>query len=292
MPAKEPRQAKEIKPSMTGYIAGSLRLLARQPLPDDNDIHDIRVMMKKYRAAVRLARPLLDEAVYDREYRAGRETGRILSSWRETAVLRKTARALKKDNPALFLKLWDNEQIQGLLRKSFTTWNEAGVQAKTVSEVTEHLTRASHRLRFTRLNEPDFRLLLNELEKSYLATAAIYLECRNNPKPHQLHEFRKKSKTFMYQLAYFRHLNPSVVKSLEKKLDSITQTLGRYNDLTQILTLTGYRYGEAGNSDVANELAIVIRDRQDGYLMKVWPLAYRLFTPGKKLDDLMGMTLR
>jgi hypothetical protein len=292
MPAKETKQAKEIKPSMTGCITGSLMLLARQPLPDDNDIHDIRVMMKKYRAAIRLARPLLDEAVYDREYRAGRETGRILSSWRETAVLRKTARALKKDNPGLFLKLWNNEQIQGLLRRSYTTWNEAGEQVKTVSEVTAQLTRANHRLRFISLKEPDLRLLLRELEGSYVAAAGIYLDCRNNPKPRLLHEFRKKSKTFMYQLAYFRHLNPSVVKSLEKKLDNITQNLGRYNDLAQILALTGYRYGNAENSEVVNELAVVIRDRQDLYLMKVWPVAYRLFAPGKKLDDLLGMTFR
>lgn len=277
---------------MTGYITGSLILLSQQPLPDDAAIHDIRVMMKKHRAAIRLARPLLDEAVFNREYHAGRETGRILSSWRETAVLRKTAKALKKDNPGLFLKLWDNEQIQGLLRKPYSSWEEAGVQAKAVSEVTGQLTRAKHRLRFISLKEPDFLALLTELERSYVGAAGAYLKCRNSPKPNLLHEFRKKSKTFMYQLAYFRHLNPSVVKSLEKKLDAMTQNLGRYNDLAQIMDMTGYRYGSAGNSDMADELAIVIRDRQDRYLMKVWALAYRLFAPGKKLEDQLGITFR
>ncbi len=292
MPAKEPKQAKEIKPSMTGYITDSLMLLAQQPLPDDDAIHDIRVMMKKHRATLRLARPLLDEAVYNREYLAGRETGRILSSWRETAVLRKTARALRKDNPVLFLKLWDNEQIQGLLRKRYSSWEEAGVQARAVSEVREQLNRTNHRLRFISLKEPDYRMLLEELERSYVATAGAYLKCRNNPRPNLLHEFRKKSKTFMYQLLYFRHLNPPALKSIEKKLDAMTQNLGRCNDLAQIMTMTGYRYGSAGNSDVADELAIVIRDRQDGYLMKVWPVAYRLFAPGKKLEDHLGITFR
>ena len=292
MTAKEPKQAREIKPSMTGYIADSLVLLAQQPLPDDAAIHDIRVMMKKHRATLRLARPLLDEAVYNREYHAGRETGRILSSWRETAVLRKTARALRKANPVLFLKLWDNEQIQSLLRKRYSSWEEAGVQAMAVSEVAGQLTRAKHRLRFIGLKEPDYILLLEELERSYMAAAAAYLKCRNNPKPNLLHEFRKKSKTFMYQLVYFRHLNPSVLKSLEKKLDAMTQNLGRYNDLAQIMAMTGYRFGSVGNSDLADELAIVIRDTQDGYLMKVWPLAYRLFAPGKKLEDQLGITFR
>ncbi|MBE0679917.1 MAG: CHAD domain-containing protein [Bacteroidales bacterium] len=292
MPAKEPKQAKEIKPSMTGYITDSLMLLAQQPLPDDDAIHDIRVMMKKHRATLRLARPLLDEAVYNREYLAGRETGRILSSWRETAVLRKTARALRKDNPVLFLKLWDNEQIQSILRKRYSSWEEAGVQARAVSEVKDQLNRTKHRLRFISLKEPDYRMLLEELERSYVAAAGAYLKCRNNPRPNLLHEFRKKSKTFMYQIVYFRHLNPPALKSIEKKLDAMTQNLGRCNDLAQIMAMTGYRYGSAGNSDVADELAIVIRDRQDGYLMKVWPVAYRLFAPGKKLEDHLGITFR
>ncbi len=289
MPAKDPRQAKDIKASILSHISDSLVLLSQQPLPDDAAIHDIRVMMKKQRAAVRLARPLLEEAVYNREYLAGRETGRILSTWRETAVLRKTIKVLKKENPGLFLKLWDNEKIQNLLRKPYSTWAEAGVQAQAVADVTAQLNKARYRLRFVGLKEPDIRLLLGELDISYRSATAAYLLCRNNSKPRLLHEFRKKCKTFMFQLCYFRYLNPSVTKSLEKKLDNMTQNLGKYNDLEQVKAMTGYKYGAPDNSDVANELAIVIRDKQDRYLAKVWPVAYRIFTPGKKLQDLLDL---
>jgi len=289
MPAKDLKQLKDIKASILCHISDSLVLLSQQPLPDDSAIHDIRVMMKKQRAAVRLARPLLEEAVYTREYLAGRETGRILSTWRETAVLRKTIKALKKENPGLFLKMWDNEKIQHLLRKPYATWVEAGVQAQAVGEVSAQLNKAKYRLRFIGLKEPDIRLLLGELELSYRSATAAYLLCRNNSKPRLLHEFRKKSKTFMFQLCYFRHLNPSATKSLEKKLDNMTQNLGKYNDLEQVKAMTGYKYGAPDNSDVANELAIVIRDKQDRYLAKVWPVAYRIFTPGKKLQDLLNL---
>ena len=206
MPAKDPRQAKDIKASILSHISDSLVLLSQQPLPDDAAIHDIRVMMKKQRAAVRLARPLLEEAVYNREYLAGRETGRILSTWRETAVLRKTIKVLKKENPGLFLKLWDNEKIQNLLRKPYSTWAEAGVQAQAVADVTAQLNKARYRLRFVGLKEPDIRLLLGELDISYRSATAAYLLCRNNTKPRLLHEFRKKCKTFMFQLCYFRYL--------------------------------------------------------------------------------------
>jgi CHAD domain-containing protein len=290
MASREKVNRADIKASMLECISGSLILLSQKPLPGGNAIHDIRVMMKKHRAAVRLAKPLLEESVYRREYLAGRETGRILSSWRESSVMRKSMKALKKEHPELFTKLWDNQTVQNLLRKPYSTWEEAGVQVKTVEQVTEQLTKARFRLRFLSLSEPDFRLLLGELGKSYTSAAGAYLDCRNNTKPRLLHEFRKKSKTLMYQLDFFRHLNPQAVKALEKRLDIMTRNLGKYNDLNQILTILGYKYQDAANSDVNDELAIVIRDRQDSYLMKVWPAAYRIFTPGKKLQDLLDIS--
>ncbi len=290
MGSKEKGNRADIKASMLECINGSLIMLSRKPLPGGNDIHDIRVMMKKQRAAVRLAKPLLDESVYRREYLAGRETGRILSSWRESNVMRKSMKALRKEHPVLFTKLWDNQTVQNLLRKPYSTWEEAGVLAKTAGQVTEQLTKAKYRLRFLSLSEPDFRLLLGELGKSYDAAARAYLDCRNNTKPGLLHEFRKKSKTLMYQLDFFRHLNPNAVKALEKRLDIMTRNLGKYNDLEQILGILGYKYNDAANTDVNDELAVVIRDRQDRYLMKVWPAAYRIFTPGKKLQDLLDIS--
>ena len=283
---------KEIKSSMAGYISGSLELLSGEPLPDDSAIHDVRVLLKKHRAAVRLVRPLLDEAVYQREYLAGRETGRLLASWRDTAVLRKTVKSLRKNNPELFVKLHENEKIMSLLRKPYTGWNDAAEQARTVSEVAERLKKAQYRLRFLGMGEPGMSLPTGVLEETYRVAAKAYLASRNKPSAALLHEFRKKSKTFMYQLVFFRHMAPREVKQLEKRLSTMTQNLGRYNDLAQVMKIAGYRFGESGNRDIDDELAVVIRDRQDRYLMKVWPVAYRIFAPGKKLQDIIGISFR
>jgi CHAD domain-containing protein len=181
------RNMTDIKASIAELISGSLQLLGRQPLPDGAAIHDIRVMMKKYRASVRLVRPLLDDTVYRREYLAGRETGRILSSWRETDVMRKTFRTLKKDNQELFIRLREDEKVRGLLRKQYSTWEEAGIQVKIVTEVAGRLTRAKHRLRFISLKVQDLNQLLGEMERSYCLAAKAYMACRNNPKPPLLH---------------------------------------------------------------------------------------------------------
>jgi CHAD domain-containing protein len=106
-----------------------------------------------------------------------------------------------------------------------------------------------------------------------------------------LHEFRKRAKDFLYQLYYFRPLNPSVVKELEKRLDTLTQNLGKYNDLTQIMKIVGYKYGTPENSPALDELIVVIKDKQDQYLSKVWPSAYKIFCPGQKLLNVLGFRL-
>jgi CHAD domain-containing protein len=292
MTEKETKQFRELKPALTGYIRDSLVLLRQLPVPDDAAIHDIRVLMKRQRATIKLVKPLLDEKSYRREYLAGREVGRILCSWREMSVLYKTAKALKKENPKLFIKLWDNETIQNLLRKPYSTWTNAGEQSKSVKVIRAQLNKAQYRVRFLNLKEPDISLLMEELGRNYLIAAKAYLDCRNDPRQRLLHEFRKKSKTLMYQLYYFRHLNQPAIKSLEKKLDYLTQNLGKYNDLAQITGMIGYKYGNPGNSPVLDELAVVIRDKQDKYLSKVWPTAYRIFAPGKFPGDLQGLTVQ
>ena len=93
----------------------------------------------------------------------------------------------------------------------------------------------------------DPQILIKELEITYKQVSHIYLRCRNNPKPQTLHKFRKKSKDFLYQLYIFRPLNPSVIKALEKKLESMTQNLGKFNDLAQIIKVLDYNYKKGSN---------------------------------------------
>ena len=133
--------------------------------------------------------------------------------------------------------------------------------------------------------------LLKELENTYNNVVDKYLVCRNNPKPENIHMFRKKSKDFLYQLWFFRALNPSVLKAVEKKLDAMTQNLGKYNDLAQLIVTLEYKYSGTAEPAALDELIILIREAQDRYLMKVWPVAYKIFCPGKKLFNVLGFKL-
>jgi CHAD domain-containing protein len=282
---------KDIKPALSGYISDSQRLLKRSPVPDDDAVHDIRVLMKKSRATIRLLGSQLDEESFSRERLAYREIGRLLGGWRDSSVYRKTLKMLKKENPSLFTGLEENEQIRMILTKSDPAAEEKLELSSRTEQIDNLLNKAAFRVRFQSLGNLDPQLLLKELELSYAVVGDNYLNCRNNPKPERLHEFRKRAKDFLYQLYYFRPLNPAIVKDLEKRLDTLTQNLGKYNDLTQIVKIVGYKYGTPGNSSVMDELMVVIKDKQDQYLTKVWPSAYKIFCPGQKLLNVLGFRL-
>jgi CHAD domain-containing protein len=282
---------KDIKPALQGYLNDSQLLLKRAEVPDEEAVHDIRVLMKKARGAVRLLISQVDDELFTKENFAYREIGRMLTSWRETSVHRRTLKFLKKENQDLFSRLEENEKIQGFLKKPEQETVPDAELIQKVEQINELLGKASHRLRFYTLDKLNPQALLKELERSYIAAADCYLKCRVNPKAAAIHEFRKRSKDFLYQLYFFRPLNPSLIKELEKKLDTLTQNLGKCNDLAQIISLIDYKPGAEDNSPAISELAVVIRDKQDEYLSKAWPVAYKVFCPGQKLINVLGFRL-
>ena len=96
---------KQIKPAIAAYIRESRALLNKSAIPDDRAVHDVRVLMKKSRALLKLAAPQLDQAYHDRNMADLRDVGKIICSWREASVQRKTLKTLRKEYPDIFSQL-------------------------------------------------------------------------------------------------------------------------------------------------------------------------------------------
>jgi CHAD domain-containing protein len=282
---------KVIKPALAEYIRESQSLFKQSIIPDENTIHDVRVLMKRARSVVRLIADQMDTIFIEREMQSLREVGRILCSWRDISVLRKALKNLKKKHPDIFSKLKENEKINILMRKPMPLEELPENEKKSLERILDLLNKSSYRIRFETMSKLDPHLLIKSLEASYICVVNNYMICRNDPKPASLHELRKRAKDFLYQLWFFRPLNPSVVKALEKKLDLLTQNLGKYNDLSQLLKEIDYKYEYTANHPALDELAIIIREEQDRNLAKVWPLAHKIFCPGQNLVNVLGFKL-
>ena len=282
---------KDIKPELTEYIKEALVLLKQAPVPDENTIHDIRVLMKKSRAVMKLISDQVEADSFQRDFNAYREVGKLLSTWREASVHRRTLKDIKKIYPDIYDAVRNNPKIEALMLKPETVKEPDQEMKEKLELIEEHLTKAGYRLRFQVWNEHDSVKLLNRLETSFKTVTDVFLACRHNPEQANIHRFRKRTKDLLYQLWFFRPLNPKEVKNLEKKLDVLSQNLGKCNDLSVLLNAIGYRYsGTAGDPGIEN-LALAIRREQDKYLSEIWPPADKIFSPGKSLFKKLGFRI-
>jgi len=282
---------KEVKPALSGYIKDASNMLKGSDYPDVRVVHDVRVLMKKSRAVLKLIGTQLDKESLKRDLLALRTVGRMMADWRESSVLRKTLKELKKKHADIFKRLEDYEKLTVLLIKPGLPENSEVSVKEGVDVISDLLKRAGYRIRFQTMNNLDQGILLRELYNSYKIVIDTYLTCRNNPKQENLHEFRKKSKDFLYQLYFFRPFNSSAIKALEKKLNTLTRNLGKYNDLAQLIKNLGYKYDHTHDFPALDELIIKIREEQDNYLSRVWPVAYKIFCPGQNLKNVLGFEL-
>jgi CHAD domain-containing protein len=282
---------KPIKPAVSGYIRKSQALLRKSAVPDEKAVHDIRVLMKKSRALLKLIASQPDNIYHKRNIDELKQVGSILRQWRETTVIRKLVKELKKENPKIFSALQEST-INEFFRISKSQEEDALENITVYSEqIKGLLDKTSYRLRFQPMDNIDPHLLIKELEDTFNKVIDSYLDCRNNPRVPTLHKFRMRAKDFLYQLWIFRPLNPSVIKTLEKRVNSMVINLGKYNDLAQIIKNSGYKYKKEANLPAMDELVIRIREKQDSYLNKAWVSAYKVFCPGRKLVNLLGFKL-
>jgi CHAD domain-containing protein len=282
---------KELKPALSGYIREAQVLLKGSAIPDEKAIHDVRVLMKKSRAVLKLAGPQLEKEWYERNIDALRETGRLLSGLRDTSVQRRILKELRKENPWLFKQLAENVNIVMMLRKAdHPNINTEEITERIIKSETL-LLKSGYRIRFEPMDKLDAKLLFRELEKTYEDVIALYLGCRSNPKPDKIHEFRKRAKDFLYQLGFFRPINRSAVKSVERRFETLAQSLGKYCDLKQLILDLEYKYIRSAQMTALDELIVIIKLRQDNYLARVWADANKIFHPGEQLVNLLGFKL-
>lgn len=285
------RMLRDIKPALTGYLKKSQILLDRDAIPDEEAVHDLRVLMKKSRAVLKLISGEVEKETFDRDYNTYREIGRILCSMREASVHRKTLKYLKNKYREAFKGIGEKPGIMQLLNKPGYQDEPAGEMKEKLELVRELLFKAAYRLRFQAINDFDESHLFEQLQNSYRNVSEVYLDCRRNPKQSNIHLLRKRSKDLLYQLWFFKPLNLQGVKSLCKKLDQITGDIGKSNDLAVLLNELERIFKDDTESVVFQRIMLAIREEQDRILARVWPVASRVFSPGFDLAGVSGLKI-
>jgi CHAD domain-containing protein len=261
-------------------------LLKQSDVPDADTVHDVRVFMKKARAALKLIARRFDETEYRNLQKDLKEPGQRLRSLREASVYRRRLKSLLRKYPELKSNLAGNIIICSLLaKKDYVSSLSEGTDSLCI-ELIDLLDKADSVLKEQPKEKLSGEILLKELECSFKTAMNHYLVSRNRPRTRNLHEYRKKVKDLLYQLAFFRHSGIGHIKRLGKKLNKITTDLGKFNDMAQLIKKLSYKYPGTEDNPAMDQLVAIIRAKQDKCLARVLPASFKIyFRFGFKFSD-------
>lgn len=237
----------------------------------DEEIHQLRVGVKRTRALLRLVRSGLPEAFFEMENLRLRDASRALSSARDRAVMGK------------------------LLRRELARLGHPPPEPAPPPRTTQSRTAAAVRRAYRQLersvaaleDQPlphdGAELLAQGLGHSRRRARRHFRAALGASGPDAFHEWRKWTKTLLFQLRLARdHLGLKTGRQL-KRLSRLEETLGRYNDATTLLDHLGRPSGIRGvPPDLRPALTDALEQRCERLRARVLLLGTKLFTRGTK----------
>jgi len=245
-------------------------------------VHDIRVHLKKLRAALRLVRSAIG-AHYQTENACFRDVAHELSPLRDAQA------ALE-----MFDKLADIARQQGA-DDSFTAALKAlrqrlaeeqrPVAKQATDEVwarlAETLHAAAKRVEAWTNDVDGFETIAEGLENSYRRGRRAMQCALERTSPETLHEWRKQAKYHRYQVNLLEEAWPEAMKSRAKSLKQLSDLLGADHDL---VVLRGKLEAGAAERDEAAAPLLELVDRRRGEVFdELKPLGRLIYAEKPKL---------
>jgi CHAD domain-containing protein len=190
-------------------------------------VHEARKNVKKLRAILRLVRPELGEATYDRENTRYRDAGRMLSDVRDAQVRADTIDALAVR--------FDDEPPAGgwaALRSALAGSDPRATDLEAVrAQAADAIAESDAAIDDWPLGRDGFALLRRGLRRAYSRGREGYRRARTDPTDEALHDWRKRSKDHWYHLRLLRESWPEVIGAAVDEAHELADRLGDDHDL-------------------------------------------------------------
>jgi CHAD domain-containing protein len=220
----------------------------------DEAIHEARKSIKKVRALLRLMSAELG-GVYPRENSRLRDIAGGLSAFRDDFVIIETFDDLKRK-----YRLATRNRLRPV-RASLTRKRSETRRAEVVGIVLDHAVAAlgnvAKRVADWPLETDGFPALGPGLDKTYRAGRSALALVREDPRPDNYHELRKRVKDHWYHIRLLENLWTDVMTAYEKSLKDLETWLGNDHNLAVLrekIVAEPALYGEQKDIDLILDL--------------------------------------
>lgn len=252
------RDDEDAATGMRRVIVGRLKRAAerlREPIDGDalaEAIHGARKDLKKARAALRLIRDELGENAFERENRALRDAGQMLSASRDAEVKLETLDSLvdgvEGDAPPGATALW---------REALATDRDRIVDADAdrIESAVATIEAVAARVPEWKIRHDGWRLLAPGLDTAYREGREAFASLGAAPSFDAVHELRKRGKDLWYQVRLLGDTWPAVLEATAEEIHDFTDLLGDHHDLAVLAEdLAGRDQIDPGPRETLREL--------------------------------------
>lgn len=192
-------------------------------------VHEARKALKRLRALLRVSRPALTDARYQRENITLRDVGRELSDTRDAQVLVETLDSLsRRADGQVPDEAWSRLHEDLVARAERAQANGAG----GYDSVLEILTRTRARVsRWPLPREDGQAVLVDGFERIYRRGRRALRRAERDATPENLHELRKRAKDLWHASQLLEPASPERMQRMAKKAHRLSDLLGDDHDL-------------------------------------------------------------
>jgi CHAD domain-containing protein len=205
-------------------------LTRRSREPIDELIHEGRLLIKRVRALLWFARPVLDAAIYSRTLTRLRKAAGLLAGQRDLAVTRATLEELGRKAS----KARDRAAVAEIFRS--LAGNPAAGEAPeealrpTLQKAMEILCRSADEIKRSTARRTVWQSSSERLEEAFRAMRQAGKKARRTGKDADFHAWRKKAKRLLYQLELTQAEPGRRVARVMKRIGKLQETLGENQD--------------------------------------------------------------
>ena len=192
------------------------------------EIHDMRLLIKRLRSLFRLIREVTDTQICKEENKNLRAASKELAPFREFDVRKETIEWIFTQTKNKFLcstlKPFKKNRKKKLQKPN-------GSLSQSLRNCSLQLNQSVQVLEELPWQAVGWYVLEPGLSRSYRRARKAYLKVLQDSKAEDFHQWRMKVKDLMYQMEFISEMSPKHLNSMRKKLKKLSSILGRDHDL-------------------------------------------------------------
>ena len=247
--------------------------IARRQDDRTRDVHAIRVSIKRLRALLRLIRPAIGEAAFERENAALRTCGRRLAFSRDMTIVQQTLSALAES----LRNKGDRQVVRQALSHSEMRLDPRLEIEQAMQDVARTLQRAAGRIKRMKLAGSEWQTVGKGLRVVYAQARKRMQIAFTKRSDKAYHEWRIRVKNLYHQLQMLDPMWPKRLKRLAARLKTLQAGIGADHDLVVVKSLLLDQPDAFGGDEAVRRLAGLLEAKSRQLRSKSRPLGKALF---------------